>query len=268
MSLVIFITGASRGIGRAIAHRFARDNACITIASKTDTPHPTLEGTIHTVAAEVVALGGRALPIAVDIRNEDQIHDAMEQTVREFGKIDVLINNASAIYLADTLETPMKRYDLIQAVNARGTFACSQAAIPHLKNSSNPHILTLSPPLSLDSKWYAAHLAYTMSKMGMSMCTLGLAAELQKWGIAVNSLWPQTTIATDAIKVHFPDAIYKASRYPQILADAAYWIINQPANETTGQFFIDEEVLRKTGMTDFSDYAVDPSKPPFLDLFL
>jgi len=268
MSLVIFITGASRGIGRTIAHRFAKDNASIAIAAKTETPHPTLDGTIYTVAKEIEDLGGKALPLVVDVRDDEQIRQAMERTVSEFGKIDVLINNASAIFLAKTVSTPMKRYDLMQAVNARATFACSQAAIPYLKNSDNPHILTLSPPLSFDSKWYGAHLAYTISKMGMSMCTVGLAEELKSLGIAVNSLWPKTTIATDAIRVNFPDAIYQASRHPEIVADAAHWIINQPANKVTGQFFIDEDVLKSQGITDFSSYAVDPSKPLFPDLFL
>lgn len=268
MSLVIFITGASRGIGRAIAHRFAKEGACIAIAAKTNTPHPKLEGTIHTVAAEIEALGGRALPLVVDVREEEQLQQAIAKTVEVFGKLDILINNASAIFLADTCSTPLKRYDLMQSVNARATFAASQAAIPYLKESSNPHILTLSPPLSFDKKWYGQHLAYTMSKMGMSMCTLGLAQELQQFGIAANSLWPKTTIATDAIRVNFPEAIYRASRHVEIVADAAYYILTQPAKTTTGQFFIDEEVLSTSGVTDFSAYAVDPSQPLFPDLFL
>lgn len=268
---VLFITGASRGIGRAIAHRFAKENACIALIAKTDTPHPTLEGTIHTVAEEVRELGGYALPLAVDVRNEDQVKQAMEKTVSEFGRLDVLINNASAIYLADTVSTPMKRYDLIQAVNARATFVCSQAAIPYLsdeKGDRNSHILTLSPPLSFKPKDYAAHLAYTLSKMGMSMCTLGLAEELKSKNIAVNSLWPKSTIATDAIRVNFPPAIYQASRHPSIVAEAAYRIIEKPVREATGQFYIDEDILRQAGITDFSSYAVDPKVAPFLDLFL
>ncbi|MDP1604520.1 MAG: NAD(P)-dependent oxidoreductase [Legionella sp.] len=268
MSQVIFITGGSRGIGRAIAHRFAKDNACIVIAAKTDTPNPKLAGTVHSVAAEIRELGGHALPLVVDVRDEEQIHNAIEKTISEFGKLDVLINNASAISLTDTLSTPMKRYDLMQSVNARATFACTQAAIPHLKKSANPHILTLSPPITTNPEWYGAHVAYTISKMGMSMCTLGFAEELKSSGIAANSLWPNTTIGTDAIRVHFPEAIYRASRKPEIVADAAYWIINQPAKDTTGQFFIDEEVLRRSGITDFSVYAIDPTIKPYPDIFL
>lgn len=268
MSQVVFITGGSRGIGRAIAHKFAKEKACIVIAAKTDSPNPKLAGTIHSVAAEIRELGGQALPLMVDVRDEAQIFSAMEKTISEFGQLDVLINNASAISLTDTVSTPMKRYDLMQAVNTRATFACAQAAIPHLKKSANPHILTLSPPLMTEPKWYGPHLAYTISKMGMSLCTLGLAEELKKWGIAANSLWPKTTIATDAIRVHFPDEIYKASRTPQIVADAAYWIINQSSKEVTGQFFVDEEVLKNSGIQDFSMYAIDPAIKPYPDLFL
>ncbi|KTD64060.1 SDR family oxidoreductase [Legionella spiritensis] len=268
MSKVLFISGASRGIGRAIAHKFARENAAIVVAAKTDTPHPKLAGTIHSVAAEIVALGGHALPLVVDVRDEQQITVAIEKTIAEFGQLDVLINNASAISLTDTLSTPMKRYDLMQAVNTRATFACSQAAIPYLEKSSNPHILTLSPPLSLEKKWYAEHLAYTISKMGMSLCTLGLAEELKSVGIGVNSLWPKTTIGTDAIRVHFPEDIYKASRKPEIVADAAFWILTQPSREVTGNFFIDEEVLRNAGQRDFSTYAIDPNRELYPDLFL
>jgi citronellol/citronellal dehydrogenase len=268
MSRVIFISGASRGIGRAIAHRFAREKACIAIAAKTTTPHATLDGTIYTVAAEVEALGGQALPLILDVRDDEQIKRAMEETVAAFGHIDALVNNASAISLTDTLATPMKRYDLMQAVNTRATFACSQAALPYLIHSKNPHILTLSPPLTLESQWFAHHLAYTISKFGMSMCTLGLAAEFLEKGIAVNSLWPQTTIATDAVRVHFPEEIYLASRKPEIVADAAYWILNQPSTSLTGQFLIDETVLRHTGVEDFSKYAIDPAIPSQLDLFL
>lgn len=268
MTRVLFITGASRGIGRAIAHKFAKEKACIAIAAKTDKPHPSLEGTIHSVAKEVEDLGGRALPLVVDVRDEEQIKAAMEKTAAAFGGIDILINNASAIRLTDTLATSMKHYDLMQAVNARAAFACSQAAIPYLKESKNPHILTLSPPLNMDARWFASHLAYTMSKYGMSMCTLGLAEELAPNGIAANSLWPRTTIATDAIRVHFPDEIYKGSRTPEIVADAAYWILNQPAKMLSGNFFIDEEVLRNAGVVDFSVYAIDPLTEPFQDLFL
>lgn len=268
MTKVLFITGASRGIGRAIAHRFAKEKAAIVLAAKTSTPHPTLPGTIYTVAEEIEKLGGQALPLVVDVRDEEAIHQAIEKTIEAFGHLDVLINNASAISLTDTLSTPMKRYDLMQSVNTRATFACAQAAIPHLKKSANPHILTLSPPLSMEAKWFAPHLAYTLSKYGMSMCTMGLAEELKSAKIAVNSLWPKTTIATAAIQVNFPELIYQSSRKPDIVADAAYWILNQPSSSLTGQFLIDEEVLRKTGIEDFSSYAVDASKVPYADLFL
>ncbi len=268
MTKVLFITGASRGIGRAIAHRFAREGACIAIAAKTDTPHPKLEGTIYTVAEEIEQLGGKALALKVDVRDEAQIQAAMDKTINTFGKLDVLINNASAIQLTDCIHTSMKSYDLMQAVNARATFACSQAAIPFLKNSDNPHILTLSPPLSMKAEWFGPHVAYTISKYGMSMCTLGLAAELKELGIAVNSLWPRTTIATDAIRVHFPSAIYQASRKPEIVADAAYWILNQPSRQCTGNFMIDEDILRDAGLSDFSQYAIDSNIEPFKDLFL
>lgn len=268
MSRVLFITGASRGIGRAIALRFAAEGACIAIAAKTAEPHPKLEGTIYSVAEEIDALGGKALPLQVDVRDELQIAAAIEKTVATFGRLDVLVNNASAISLTDTLSTPMKRYDLMMSVNVRATYACAQAAIPFLKEGQNPHILTLSPPLNLDPAWFAPHLAYTMSKYGMSMCTLGLAEELKKWGIAANSLWPRTTIATDAIRVHFPERMYRASRKPEIMADAAYWILNQPSEQVTGQFFIDEEALARAGMVDLSAYALDPTVDLHTDLFL
>jgi citronellol/citronellal dehydrogenase len=268
MTKVLFITGASRGIGRAIAHKFAREKACIVIAAKTDSPHPKLAGTIHSVAKEIEQLGGQALPLVVDVRDEELIHQALAKTIATFGKLDILVNNASAISLTDTLATPMKRYDLMQAVNVRATFACSQAAIVYLKKSENPHILTLSPPLTIDAKWFAPHLAYTISKYGMSMCTLGLAEELRQYGIAVNSLWPRTTIATDAIRVNFPEIIYKSSRKPDIVADAAHWILTQPAKSLTGQFLIDEDVLAKAGVNDFSMYAIDPTFKPYPDLFL
>lgn len=268
MTKVLFITGGSRGIGREIALKFAAEKASIVIAAKTAEPHPKLEGTIYSVAKEIEALGGNALPLMVDVRDETQIQNAMAQTIETFGRLDVLVNNASAINLTDTLHTPMKRYDLMQEVNARATFACSQAAIPHLLNSDNPHILTLSPPLNMDKNWFAPHLAYTMSKYGMSMCTLGLAQEFKEAGIAVNSLWPRTTIATDAIRVHFPREMYMASRKAQIMADAAHWIINQPSREVTGNFFIDEDALKRSGITDFSGYAMDPEIELCTDLFL
>ncbi|RUR19738.1 NAD(P)-dependent oxidoreductase [Legionella sp. km535] len=268
MSKVIFITGGSRGIGRAIALKCAAEKACVVIAAKTAEPHPKLEGTIYTVAKEIEELGGQALPLMVDVRDESQIQQAMNKTIETFGRLDVLINNASAISLSDTLNTPMKRYDLMQEVNTRATFACSQAAIPHLLKSPNPHILTLSPPLNMDRKWFASHLAYTLSKYGMSMCTMGLSEEFREVGIAVNSLWPRTTIATDAIRVHFPKEIYLASRKPEIMADAAYWIMNQPSKSLTGNLFIDEDVLKRAGVTDFSCYAMQPDLELCTDLFL
>lgn len=265
---VIFITGASRGIGREIALRCAKDGAKIVIAAKTDQPHPKLEGTIHTVAAEVEEAGGKALALQVDIRDEDKVNEAVAKTVDVFGGIDVLINNASAISLTPTLDTPMKRYDLINSVNARGTFLCSQACIPHLKNASNPHILTLSPPLNMKPKWFKNNLAYTMSKYGMSMCTLGMAEEFKNEGIAVNSLWPKTTIATAAIEVNFPKQILQASRKPSIMADAAYIILSSDSKEFTGNFFIDEDLLRIHGVSDFNSYALNPNVPLMPDFFL
>lgn len=268
MSKVVFITGASRGIGRAFAHKFAESNDTIIIAAKTDMPHPKLEGTIHTVAKEVKELGGNAYPIVLDVRDEEQIALAFEKVKQRFGQVDVLINNASAISLSDTSTTLMKRFDLMHAVNVRATFACSQAAIPLLKHADNPHIITLSPPLTLDAKWYGPHLAYTLSKMGMSLCTLGLAEELKEFGIAVNSLWPKTTIATDAIKVHFPKEIYEASRFPSIVADAAYLLSQKLSTKVTGQFFTDEELLLEAGINNFSRYAVNPLIQQNLDLFL
>ncbi|MBL7480956.1 SDR family oxidoreductase [Legionella bononiensis] len=268
MNKVIFITGGSRGIGRAIALKCAAEKACVVIAAKTTEPHPKLEGTIYTVAKEIEDLGGQALPLMVDVRDELQIQSAMKTTIETFGRLDVLINNASAISLTDTLNTAMKRYDLMQEVNTRATFACSQAAIPHLLKSPNPHIVTLSPPLNMDRKWFASHLAYTLSKYGMSMCTLGLSDEFKEAGIAVNSLWPRTTIATDAIRVHFPKEMYMASRKPQIIADAVHWIINQPSRSITGNLFIDEDVLKRAGVTDFSCYAMQSDLELYTDLFL
>lgn len=265
---VIFITGASRGIGREIALRCAREGAKIVIVAKTDKPHPTLEGTVHTVAKEIVEAGGKALPIAVDLRNETQVYESVAKAVAEFGGIDILVNNASAIFLAPTLETPLKRFDLIFSVNVRATFLCAQACIPHLKKSPNPHILNLSPPLNMQAKWFKDHLAYTMSKYGMSMCTLGMAEELKPLGIAVNSLWPKTTIATAAIAVHFPKEILQASRKPSIMADAVYEILTSDSRQLTGNFFIDEDLLKTRGVSDFKQYALNPSVPLFTDLFL
>lgn len=265
---VIFITGASRGIGREIALRCARDGAKIVIAAKTDKPHPKLEGTIHTVAKEVEAAGGIALPLQVDVREEEAVQAAMKQTAETFGGIDILVNNASAIFLAPTTEMPMKRFDLVFSVNVRATFMCSQICIPYLKNAANPHILNLSPPLNMKPKWFKDHLAYTMSKYGMSMCTLGMAEELKGAGIAVNSLWPKTTIATAAIEVNFPKQILQASRKASIMSDAAYEILTSNSREVTGNFFIDEELLRTKGVTDFDQYAINPKVPLFADLFL
>jgi citronellol/citronellal dehydrogenase len=264
----LFITGGSRGIGREIALRAARDGANVAIAAKTAEPHPKLAGTIHTVAEEIVKAGGRALPIQLDVRDENAVVEAVNRTAKEFGGLDVLVNNASAINLTPTLATPAKRFDLMFGVNVRGTFLCSQAALPHLKKSSNAHILTLSPPLGMDPKWFAGHVAYTMSKYGMSMCTLGMAEEFRGDGIAVNSLWPRTTIATAAVEVHFPEAILRASRHADIMADAAHVILTSDARKNTGNFYIDEEVLKRAGTKDFARYAVTPGVPLFQDLFV
>lgn len=265
---VIFITGASRGIGREIALRCAKEGATIVITAKTDQPNPKLEGTIHTVAKEVEALGGKALALQLDVRDETKVYECVQKTVEAFGGIDILVNNASALFLAPILDTPMKRYDLINSINARGTFVCSQACIPHLKKSKNPHILTMSPPLNMNPKWFKDNLAYTMSKYGMSMCTLGMAEEFRAAGIAVNSLWPKTTIATAAVAVNFPKQILQASRKPSIMADAAYAILTSDSRQTTGNFFVDEDFLRTRGVSDFSQYALNPDVPLMQDLFL
>ena len=264
----IFITGASRGIGREIALRCARDGANIVVTAKTVEPHGKLAGTIHSVAAEVEAAGGHALALQIDVREESSVSAAVAATVARFGGIDILVNNASAISLTGTLQTPMKRFDLMFGVNVRGTFASSQACIPHLVKAKNPHILTLSPPLNMDPKWFRNHTAYTMSKYGMSMCTLGMAAELAERGVAVNSLWPRTTIATAAIEMNFPAAILQSSRKPAIMADAAYAIFNRDSRRHTGNFYIDEAVLREEGIADFAQYAVTPGASLYPDLFL
>ena len=263
----LFITGGSRGIGRAIALRAAQDGANITIASKTSDPNPKLPGTIHTVAQEIEAAGGKALPLQVDIRFEDQVQGAVEKTVATFGGIDILVNNASAISLTGTLQTPMKRYDLMNGINARGTYACSQACIPYLKKSKNPHILTLSPPLNMDPRWFRNHVAYSMAKYGMSMCTLGMAEEFRQDGIAVNSLWPRTIINTAALQL-IPGIDIRRTRNEQILSDAAHIILTRSSRECTGHFFMDEEVLQEEGLTDFSKYNMDPHLEPVTDLFL
>jgi citronellol/citronellal dehydrogenase len=265
---VVFITGSSRGIGREIALRCARDGAKVVITGKTVDPHPKLPGTIHSVADEVVAAGGQALAIQMDVRDENAITAAVEQAVAHFGGIDVLVNNASAIQLTPTLQTPAKRLDLMWDVNMRATFLASQACIPHLKKSANPHVLALSPPLDMQAKWFAPHVAYTMSKFGMSMVMLGMAKEFAAEGIAFNALWPRTTIATAAIEFNFPEAILRASRKPAIMADAAHAILMRDSASCSGNFFIDEAVLRENGVTDFTPYAVDPNVAPFKDLFL
>lgn len=264
----VFITGASRGIGREIALRCARDGASVVIAAKTAQPHARLAGTIHSVAQEVEAAGGAALALQLDVRDDVAVHKAAMQAVAYFGGIDILVNNASAIQLSGTLATSMKRFDLMFDVNVRGTFACSQACIPHLAKGSNPHILNLAPPLNMSARWFRDHAAYTIAKYGMSMCTLGMSAELKSDGIAVNSLWPRTTIATAAIEVNFPEEILKSSRRPAIMADAAYVIFNRDSRQASGNFYIDETVLREEGISDFDRYAVNPGGSLYTDLFL
>jgi citronellol/citronellal dehydrogenase len=265
----VFITGGSRGIGKAIALRLAQEGANIVIAAKTADPHPKLEGTIYTAAQEIEALGVRVLPLQVDIRYEEQIQSAVDRTVQTFGGIDILINNASAINLTPTEHTEAKRFDLMNGINVRGTFLMSKACIPHLKKGSNSHILTLSPPLDMQPKWFAPHLAYTMSKFGMSMVMLGLSAELKQYKIAANALWPKTTIATAAVQnLLGGDYLMQRSRKPEIVADAALAIITQSSSECTGNFFIDEDVLRNAGTSDFNHYAVNPDLPLQHDLFV
>ncbi len=268
-NITAFITGSSRGIGKAIALKLAEQGANIVVAAKTVEPHPKLEGTIYTAAKDIVKAGGQALPVVVDIRSEDTIQAAVNQAVDTFGCIDILINNASAINLSNTESLNMKRYDLMHDINVRGTFLTSKLCIPWLKKSQNAHILTLSPPLNLKPEWFGAHLAYTMSKYGMRMTVLGLAEELKKYNIAVNALWPQTAIATAAVRnVLGGEELIKCSRSTQVMADAAYEILKKDSSEYTGQFCIDEEVLREAGVTDFDQYAVDPSKKLFKDLFV
>ena len=263
----LFITGASRGIGLAIALRAARDGANIVIAAKSDVPNPKLPGTIHTAAKAVEDAGGRALALKCDIREEDEVKAAVAAAVDAFGGLDILVNNASAIRLRGTLDTPMKRFDLMQQVNARGSFLCAQACLPHLLDAANPHILTLCPPPSLDPKWWGPHTGYTLAKMGMSFVTLGLAAEFGPRGVAVNALWPRTLIATDAMNM-IPGVSAANGRRPEIVADAAHAVLVRPAAGFHGQFLLDDEVLAQTGITDLSGYAVDPSAPLLPDLFL
>jgi len=269
----LFVSGGSRGIGLAIAVRAARDGANVVIAAKTAEPNPKLPGTIHSAAAEIEQAGGRSLPVVCDIRDESSVRAAVEAAVRHFGGIDILLNNASAISLTGTLATPMKRFDLMFGVNVRGTYLCSQACLPPLKQSAgrnrNPHILTLSPPLNLDPKWFRDHVAYTMAKYGMSLCVLGMADEFRDDGIAVNALWPRTVIATAALAM-IPGAREQLdrTRRPEIMADAAHAILTRDARATTGNFFIDDEVLRESGVTDFDVYAVKPGMSLLPDLFL
>jgi citronellol/citronellal dehydrogenase len=265
----LFITGASRGIGLAIALRAARDGARVAIAAKTVDAHPRLPGTIHTAAQAIEAAGGRALALVVDVRDERQIEAAVRATASAFGGIDILVNNAGAISLTGLRDTPLRRFDLMHQVNVRATFACTQACLPHLEKAANPHVLMLAPPPSLEARWFAPHLAYTLSKMGMSLAVLGLAEELRPAGIAVNALWPRTIIATSAIRnlLGGEEAI-RGARTPEIVADAAHAIFTRPSRATTGRFFIDDEVLAAEGVTDLSRYAVTPGAALLPDLFL
>ena len=269
----LFITGGSRGIGLAIALRAARDGANVAIAAKTVAPHPKLPGTIFTAAEEIERAGGHALPVECDIRDEAAVYAAVEQTAAKFGGVDILVNNASAISLTGTVDTPMKRFDLMVGVDVRGTFLCSQACVPHLQRSAqagrNPHILTLAPPLNMDAKWFAPHVAYTIAKYGMSMCVLGMSEEFRKDGVAVNALWPRSVIATSAIvMIAGASEQVDGMRKPEIMADAAHAILVRDGRTTTGRFFIDEEALREAGVTDFAQYAVKPGTPLLPDLFL
>jgi citronellol/citronellal dehydrogenase len=268
----LFITGGSRGIGLAIAKRCAADGANIVIAAKTVEPNPKLPGTIHTAAAEIEAAGGRCLPLQVDIRDEQQVAAAVAASAERFGGIDILVNNASAISLTNTEATPIRRYDLMMGVNARGTYLVTQACLPQLRSSAgagrNPHVLTLSPPLNMDPKWFAPHVAYTMAKYGMSMCVLGHAEEFRPYGIAVNALWPRTAIATAALQM-IPGVKPEHCRKPEIMADAAYLVLTADAATSTGNFFIDDEVLAGAGVTDFEQYSLVPGSRSLMpDLFL
>lgn len=265
----VFITGASRGIGKSIGMRLAKEGANIVIAAKSTEENPKLGGTIFSAAQEIEDAGGKALAVQCDIRFEDQIKNAVDKAIEKFGGIDILINNASAISLSTTALTETKQFDLIQAINVRGTFFVSKECIPHLKKAANPHILTLSPPVNMSPKWFQAHLAYTISKYSMSMIAIGLAEELKPFSIASNTLWPKTTIATAAIK-NLPGGgqLMKMSRHPEIIADAAYYILNKPSAECTGHHYIDEEVLALAGITDLSHYSITPGGELYPDLFL
>ena len=265
----LFVSGASRGIGLAIALRAAKDGANVAIAAKTAEPHPKLKGTIYTAADEIRAAGGNALPVLCDIRDEAQVIEAIDKTAAEFGGIDICVNNASAISLTNSQMTDMKRFDLMMGINTRGTFMVSKYCVPHLKKAANPHILMLSPPLDLQVKWFERSTAYTIAKFGMSLCVLGLSGELKDAGIAVNALWPRTTIATAAIgNLLGGDAMMRASRKPEVMADAAYVILTKPSREFTGQFCIDDKVLYESGVRDFEPYRVDPSMPLASDFFV
>jgi citronellol/citronellal dehydrogenase len=265
----LFVTGASRGIGLAIALRAARDGANIAVVAKTETPHPKLPGTIHTAASEIEAAGGRSLALAVDVRDEAAVRDAIDRTAAHFGGIDIVVNNASAVALTTVADTEMRRFDLMHQVNARGTFMVSKYAIPHLAKARNPHILMLSPPLDMAEKWFAPHAAYSMAKFGMSMVALGLAGELRPLGIAVNALWPRTTIATSAIRnLLGGEEVIRASRSPDLVADAACRIFAKPAKSFSGNFLIDDTFLTAEGVTDFERYRIDPSVPLTPDFFV
>lgn len=264
----VFVTGASRGIGRAIAVRAARDGANVVIAAKSATPHPRLPGTIHTVAREVEEAGGRPLAVEVDVRHEDEVERAVATAVERFGGIDVLVNNAGAIRLTSTADTPIRRFDLMMAVNVRATFLCTQRCLPHLRRSPNPHVLVLAPPIDLDPRWLAPHLGYTISKYGMSLCVIGWAEELRPDGIAVNALWPATTIATEALRELGGLVRPEECRRPEIVADAAHWIVTREDLEVSGRFLIDEQVVSESGVEDLEAYAVRPGTPLKPDLFV
>jgi citronellol/citronellal dehydrogenase len=265
----MLISGGSRGIGLAIALRAARDGANVALIAKTDQPHPKLEGTIHTAAAEIEAAGGSALPILGDIRDEGRVAEAVAETVDRFGGIDICVNNASAINLVGTEQLDMKRYDLMQDINTRGTFVVSKTCIPHLKSSDNPHVLTLSPPLSLDPRWAKDHVAYTIAKYGMSLCTLGMAEEFRADGIAFNSLWPRTLVATAAVQnLLGGDAAMARSRTPEIMSDSAHAVLTRSSRECSGNFFLAEDVLVEEGATDFDAYAAAPGAVPAVDLYV
>jgi citronellol/citronellal dehydrogenase len=265
----LFITGSSRGIGKSIALRAAKDGANIVVIGKTKVPHPKLPGTVYSAVEDIENAGGNAIPVIADIRYEDQMQAAVDAAIDAFGGIDIVVNNASAISLTNTLNTPMKRYDLMHSVNVRGTFLTSKLTLPYLKKAENPHILMLSPPLSMDPRWFQNNLAYTMSKYGMSMCVLGLAEEFKDHKVAVNALWPRTAIDTAAVRNLLGGKLsVKRSRKPEIVADAAYLIINEPSETTTGNFFIDDEVLMRHGYCDLDKYSVEPNAKLMMDFFL